>query len=652
MPKTIANTIYISPEGGGSGEFGMVNQSSPTWVLTFVRWNVRDTLRAPQTGLSSTLLGVRRPLVVENDCIQVTVNSNKGVLTPSMSATLVETDVNYSTLVAPGDFCLVNMLNWEIDARNLAIRANASNGGPINGPADGFKGIFKVQSVRKTITTDPESGIKRVLIRIDGYAFTEFNNMIYYNPYQNRDNQGTAKDSLLFMTNIHGDYKQLINDNNACQTIIKFLIQSFIGVGVSDRGQTSTSNGAVITANTHFYIPQMVGNFLGVTSAKAAKDVYNYIFGIQLYAGTGVAETNPAIVLNPTNLTTPNNRFYYTTIPCGGEVFLKAEYWNQTNAWSIINQYTNAPLNELYTCFRLSPPSTGYPQGKVMPTVVFRQIPFTTDFFGKADPFTLQANVTKFSSLPRWHISPSLVYSSDIGRDEAARINFVQYYVQPSASIGKPDAFIAAQTRSRNYVYDINDVQRSGLRPNVVSTNFEDLTLLKDEYVGRRWAYILGDALIGGHLKMNGTIECVGITYPIPVGDNLEFDDIVFHIEEVTHSCGIDPQNGTKSFRTTLRLSNGISVSNTNTGLQYAEMQFTNAYHDRLNDYNNTDIMPGVSEAQDIISRHGVVEVSGSTINHTDSPFAQPGQIIMPLTRTRHQKKSNTNNSGGNNNGL
>jgi hypothetical protein len=627
MAKTQAYTYFIGPVGSDISEDNLINQSSPTWVLTFIRWNVRDTLRAiaPNTGLSAALLAVRRPLVVENDCIGVTTNSNKGVLTPSMSATLVETDVNYSTAVAPGDFVFVNMLNWEQDARRVANTARSQNLAPINGVDDGFKGLYKVQSVRKTIVTDPSTGMKRVLIRIDGYAFTEFNNMIYYNPYLNRDNQGTDKDSLLFATNIHADYTKLINPatNPRCQDLIKFLIQSFIGVGISDQGSTFAA-GSPITANTQFYIPQQIGTLLGVTGAQSAKDVYNYLFGLQMYS----VNPNQSLQqgMNPFNISTVSNRFYYTTIACGGTCLLKAEYWNQTNAWSIINQYTNSPLNELYTCFRISP------SGRVMPTVVFRQIPFTTDFFGQADPFTVQTNVTKFSTVPRWKISTALISNSDIGRDEAARINFVQYYVQPPADLNKVDGFIAAQTATRNFVYDVNDVTRSGLRPNVITTNFEDLTIYKNVYVGRQWASIVGDALMGGHLKMNGTIECIGIVQPIAVGDNLEFDDVVYHIEEVTHVCSINPQNGVKTFRTNLKLSNGISVSTTSSGIEYPEMQFTNAYHDRLNDYNNDQILPGISEEQDIQGRHGNIAPTNAIVNTPDRPFAQPGQVIVPTT--------------------
>lgn len=626
MSTSKAFTKFIGANGTDASESNFVNQSSPSWVLTFVRWNVRDTLRAiPSTGLGTELVAVREPLVVENDCVQLSVIVSKSNLTHSMQATLLETDVNYATAIAPGDFVFVNMLNWDADARRIALIGRSKNIGQINKQNDGFKGVFKVQSVRKKLNTDA-NGIKRVLISVTGFAFTEFNNSIYFNPYLRRDNQGTDKDNLLFPTNLGSDYAQLINPktNPKCQDIIKLLIQSFIGVGVNDQGATSV-NGVLITANPHFYVPQQVGTFLGV-KATSAKDVYNYLFGIQQYAGSPNVSLSAGV--NPVNLLAPNSRFYYTDTACVGTTLLKAEYWNQQKAWAIINQYTNSPLNELYTCFRLSP------DGKVMPTVVFRQIPFSSEGFGTA-PFDTDATVTKFLSLPRWKISTGLITSTDLGRDEAARINFVQYYAQTPSDIGKPDSYISAQTASKNYVYDINDVTRSGLRPMVITTSFEDLTIANGLNIGKKCAYILGDSVIGEHLKLNGTIESVGITDPIAVGDNLEYDGTVYHIEEVNHTCSISSESGVKIFRTILRISHGVSISDTRTGVAYPEMLHTSGYQDRKANYNTgNQSLPGVSEDQGTSYRPTGPGPTLAEINKNDRPFAQPGQVIKPVKET------------------
>lgn len=622
-----AYTAFIGPTGSSKSEDNSVHQTSPAWVLTFVRWNVRDTLRAiKSTGGGEELLATREPLVVENDCVQLTVNVNKGTLTPSVNMVLVETDVNYSTAIHPGDFVFVNMLNWEKDARRIVNIARGSKTGPINKVHDGFKGIFKIQGVRKQISVDPGSGVTRVLYRIDGFAFTEFNNSIYYNPYLRTENQGTGKDDLLFASNLQADYKQLISPSNNpyCQDIIRFLIESFIGSGISDKGQTFSA-GSPITANTHFYIPSQIGVFLGVPEAKAAKDIYNYLFGVQQYGGSG--NITFASGFNPSNLEDPKGRFNYTSMRCPGQTLLRAEYWNQQKAWSIINQYTNSPLNELYTCFRVST------TGNVMPTVVFRQIPFNSDSFGKDSIFNQNVPVTKFSNIPRWKIHPALVFSADIGLDEAARVNFVQYYASPPSGVEKADAYMSVQTAAGNYVYDINDVVRSGLRPYIVTTSFQDLTIDKNKLESKGWAQVLGDCVIGGHLKLNGTLETVGIVEPIAVGDNLEFNATIYHIEEINHVCQINAQTGVKYFRTVFKLSNGVSTSTNEKGIVYSEMTHTQGYQDRADNFNKgNQILPGVSEEQDTSYRPKNPWPTKKQIDRKDAPFAQPGQkITAPL---------------------
>lgn len=598
MADNRAFTKKIDPVGSGAGEDNSVHQVSPAWVLTFVRWENRDTQRI----LTTPSTAVRDPLVVENDCLSVTVTSAKGTLTPSMSATLVMTDTNYETSIAPGDFVFVNMLNWDKDARDVANRARAKQA--INGPHDGFKGVFKVQGVRRVLTTDPNTGTKIVLFKIDGFAFTEFNNTIYFNPYLIDPNQD-PKNQLLFASFIGNNWQALVNDKGLTnvQDIIAVLIQSFIGTGITDQGRLE-KNGTVKSPNVHFFIPELVGSLLGVRGAKAAKDVFNYLFGVQRYAAGSASSL--ASGMNPSGLYEKFDRFFYTPVACDGSSLLKPEYWNQVKTWSILNQYTNSPLNELYTCFRISP------NGNVMPTVVFRQIPFTNEDYAG------DGAVTKFLNLPRWKINPALIMEQDIGRDESARVNFVQYFGR--STLGAQGADIAQQIAQINFVYDVNDVQRSGLRPYIVTTQFDDPTSVNKDYRSPRWARIVGDAVIGGHLKLNGTILAAGIIDPIAVGDNLEFDGIVYHIEQVAHTASISMQDGRRVFRTSISLSSGVSISSSDKGTRYAEMTYTNADDLRKNDYANNKILPGVSESQDVVYRPISVDQPATPSN----PFPQP----------------------------
>jgi hypothetical protein len=590
-----------------------VYQTSPAWVLTFVRWENRDTYRLTDKNFRQ----VRTPLVVENDCVQINTICKKGVLTPSVNAILRHTDVNYETAIAPGDFVFVNILNWESEARRVAEQARSSK--PINGPNDGFKGIFKIQGVRKIIQNDANTGTRSVLFKIDGFGFTEFNNTIYFNPYLL--NVGDTKNYLLFMSNLSTTWSNLINDKGYkhVQDILSILIQSFIGIGLDNKGRLNIPKQPVTVANTHFYMPAQIGQLLGLNGVKAAKDIYSCLFGIQKYAG-GTSQ-GLSSGMNPIDLKT-NNKFQYTPTPCQGESLLKPEFWNQVKAWSILNQYTNSPLNELYTCFRLSR------DNKVLPTIVFRQIPFTNEDF--VTKYGNKIPVTLFLTLPRWKVEPSTVLSVDIGRDEAARVNFVQYFGR--LGLDERGSGVSIETSKFNYVYDVNDVKRNGLRPYVVSTGFDPSTIKTTDYKSPVWAKILGDSLIGGHLKMNGTLVCKGIVEPIAVGDNLEFDNTVYHIEQITHSAMIYPDSGKKTFQTTVNLSNGIDITSDSTALRYSEMTYSDAYLSRENDFKNNEILPGISEAQDTAKSKSIVDRSpGGGIG-----FPQPG--VAP--KTKYTKKS------------
>ena len=593
MANTSAYTVSIGANTKNTDEAQAINQSSPAWVLTFVRWYIRDPLRTPNSAPNT----VKPTLVVENDCIQLTVADNKGVLTPSMSATLVQTDVNYETEVAPGDFVFVNILNWENDARGVADAARA--GKAINGPSDGFKGFYKVQSVRKMVSVDPQTGVKSVMFKIDGFAFTEFNNTIYFNP--NLINQKSIANQGLYIDDISKAWASFVSKAGKpyVQEVIAFLIQSFIGSGINPKA--TMVGGLLISPNTHFLVPLLVGQLLGISSSTpvlAAKDVYAYLFGIQKYASGSVQTLQNG--MNPSNINSTQTYpgFYYTGTPCQGNTILKPEYWNQVKAWSILNQYTNAPLNELFTCFRISP------NGSVMPTVVFRQIPFTSpDFvnqtFGVQDTTSRTILTTEFLTLPRWKIDSSFVFSADIGRDEAARINFVQYYAKSNYTDTGIET--SGETASGNYSFDKADIARSGLRPYVVQNQFDDLP---DRLVvaAKNWARVLADAVIGGHLRLNGTLNCIGIADPIAIGDNLEFDGVVYHLEQIAHTCSISHE-GIKLFRTTLSLSHGISINSSDQGLVFSLMTYGDAYLDRNHDYQNSQILPGVSESQDSVYR-------------------------------------------------
>lgn len=570
------------------------HQVSPGVVLTFLRWSNRDPLRYPSIDSRQT----RRPLVVENDCVQATITETKNGLNGSAAFTLLSGDINYRTAIAPGDFVFVNMLNWTestddtiVTVKGIAKRARALQ--PINRFGDGFKGLYKVQAVRKGLITEAD-GKKRLVFFIQAYSFTEYNNKMYFNPFLLT--AGDKSNDTLFVTRISDQWNKIVGRKSErnIQNILKLFVTAFLGEGISNEGKKI--KGILKSPNDLFYIPEEVGRLLNIKGAKKAADVYTYLMGIQKYNNTS-GKATPANGFNPT-LSKVTGRFLETASQIDGISVVKPEYWNQKQVWSIMRQYLNEVLNEMYTTHRVDH------LGNVMPTVVMRQKPFTTEHYSGP----LSRNSTRFFNLPRWKISPEIVMQDlNLGTDEAARINFVQIFGR--SIIINNSGNISDQIAKGNYVFDRKDIERNGLKPYIVTSNF-DFPENRDPKGSKapQWTSLIADMLIGGHLKESGTMPLVGIQDPITVGDNVEFDGIVYHIESVTHNFQNMP-NGPKSFRTNLTLTNGVDLRSNEQAPFYPEMQFTDAYTQKLDDYKFNKILPGFSDAQNIPGRDRGEEV-------------------------------------------
>jgi hypothetical protein len=635
----MSRTPYIKSINPNSGDS---HQASPGYCLTFVRWANRSTFNytTPENQ-------VRKSLVVINDAVSVTVSNTKASITPSMSATLLAGDINYSTAIHPGDFVFVNMVNWNTKVAQIDDNGKDYNGNslrnralaekPINYYNDGFKGIFKVQTVRRKLKTDPSTGMKTYFYEIQAFGFTEFNTVIYYDPQIYSQLQGNIKLFMQQFDAFFGNVKSK-KDILSVQDTMAILISALLGQG-KKKSNAKIPNDTV----THFKVPPSVGNLLGVKADYAA-DIYNYIFGVW---GSG-SSNDVSAGFNPNitqDSTLPSN-FYKTPTRLQGRKLIDAEYWNNVKIWSIITKYLNDVVNEAYTTFRVAPDSN-----RVMPTIIFRQKPFTSQHFRETRK--IKQNVTpatefkKFKvsrhlEMPRWKISPSLIYDIDLGKDEAARINFVQIYTRTVAANDARNR--ARQAGTKNYMFDIEDIGRSGLKPYLASANFDYPEKSGSKTTkGKEWADLVSDFLIDGHLREAGTISCQGIEEPISVGDNIELDDIVYHIEAVTHNMSVQPQTGRIQFRTNLTVSFGMHKNSDKTRPIYPEMERTDSFTNRKDDFNKGErILPGFSDEQNIGGRVKGVEVK-ETREASYTLNAKPKPEVTTATDGTTDEKDQTN---------
>lgn len=312
----------------------------------------------------------------------------------------------------------------------------------------------------------------------------------------------------------------------------------------------------------------------------------------------------------------PQDRHRYTTIPMLGTYLPSApQFSGQRTVWQIIDQYLNKTVNEMYTCMRANA------HGSIMPTLVVRQLPFsssqateeyepkaynsllarknkqierdnesrrkrrmkrksavsTTGGYTGADQTTSVATykektaaeddsdrqliemqkrkvqLTRMLEIPRWKIHPVLVKNYNVGRSDSMRFNFMK--IDADAGQGD-DKKVRTPAFIRNPPFaDHLDIMRNGFRPYFASVNCAPKDLIGAGPTD--WMYILSDIVFGQYLALSGSMEICGVQAPIVPGDNMEFDDAIFHIESVRHTFSIAP-GGQKTFTTSLSLSHGV----------------------------------------------------------------------------------------------
>jgi hypothetical protein len=139
---------------------------------------------------------------------------------------------------------------------------------------------------------------------------------------------------------------------------------------------------------------------------------------------------------------------------------------------------------------------------------------------------------------------------------------------------------------------------------------------------------------------MNGHIKCAGIEEPIAPGDNLELDDVVYHIETVTHMASCTP-DGKKRFETTLELSHGVDIRSDKRGIVYAEMDNIDIQDEIKKDYLRDGILPGISDTQFSYAREKNGDTPSAKRSMSKESFT-PAGLKKPLPSRKEEVSTST----------
>jgi hypothetical protein len=535
---------------------------SPYWAIAIVRFAQPLTFsrRKMFDGESSVsydsskeaLIKERSMIVLTDDVLQMQISHTKGNYISNLTATLMNGDLNYLTEIQPTDWVLAWVVNDKNKGEKLAERILKREA--CNKFDDGLKFIGRVQSIRKNLQQSAD-GHRTVRYNLQAAGFKEFDASIFYDPALAQDQQSLGE----FLTKQGIDLDDVFEGatTNAMgittTKILPVLMKIFVGEGLSGdianpgNAGVQIATGAVSTpeAPYSYAIPESVAKLLGKADKKkkvrSYADIVELLLGIQKYKG---GET-PSQIFAPDGDGGASN-FRILNKDLLGSFLPMPIAFSGKSLWAFMEEFKNPAVNEMYTCLRVNP------AGNVVPTVVVRQLPFSS-------PYAIQKSKLKLTGmleLPRWVGAPILISSLDIGKTDALHVNFVHVFGQAVADGGVD---LTLQLMGNAPLRDEQDIKRAGLRPWMQTVACTIADTLEEP---RKWMDIVTDFMVGQQYTLNGTCNMLGISAPICPGDNFEFDDTVFQIESVTHTCSVDQSR--KTFQTSLSLSHGIRAEGLN----------------------------------------------------------------------------------------
>lgn len=516
------------------------------------------------------------PLLLDKFTYNVQVSSNKSQHVGQASIQLFAKTYAILSKVTPGDWIFIWMHN---DTKvTEAIRAALEDGSlaistgdtltPLNTFESGLKFVGRVSSVRVNEQVSA-NGQPSSFASITASSFREFDSDIYFNPITSRIGNGNA---YLFLDRLESDVRSFYSEETvegasaspvrSIDETVQKLVDIFLGRGVPDKVQTPIEE-KLVSPNEAYLVPSEVGRVLGRSFSAGLiysyTDILTSIYGIQQYPGTPASYTTPAEYFTP--LLDPTKKLQ-NILKCaqslqGVQIYVPTP-WVGVPVWAALEPYLNKTINEAYTTLRVHPDNT------IQPTLVVRQIPFNSDGFCKDVP-----TATPFTSLPRWYLPSDYTVSSSLGTSEALRVNYVKVFNQP---IFSAIAEREQEEATTNAALDIDDIKRNGLVTYTPTLSMMKSSLAQAPGELQEFTNLVADRMIGGHLRLSGTVQSKGIHLPIAIGDNLYYKDYIMHIESLTHSFSVSP-DGQRTFDTTIQVSNGIPAVKVDGGVYLDAVQ-------------------------------------------------------------------------------
>lgn len=548
-------------------------QHTPHPVVAVVRWLSSSTYDfADPFGTRNKQIEKDNAQLAEATAKEVTIltpyltsgniMSSKSEFIHSMNLTCRDPQNRLIKEIYPGDWIIAFMTPDAETAKLVTGLLNATGSlVPLNDPKFGLKFVGKINSVVKSVSRNPSNGMKDRTLSISSSMFKELGSKVYYDPFYQRDDD---HDNLAFLARITGDIDKARSDLIEAiniDSLIPLLFSIFLGYGPSSV-DTEISKAKIgqnpRSWNSSYLLPKRIVDFMGAQQQglfPVYTDFLRYSGGIQHYS----AESYTPVNLNKENsklkIIDSGSFIERTSSPLVGQTNLHVEPFVNESIWNIVNAYLNYPINEMYTTLKMGP------EGLIHPYIIARQVPLNTPFAETTLDFDHKekAEITQFYELPRWVMPAKLVTALQVGRNDAQKANYVEMLFIPGDSEVFNDQSLSNQKAYFPAAVDVLSIKTDGLTTFLQRSPITASQVENNGTTAAAWTKILADRMMSSHLKYTGQIKCKGIYEPICIGDNLEFQGMLFHIESVQHSFMRDPE-GHITFDTSMNLTNGLKA--------------------------------------------------------------------------------------------
>lgn len=531
-------------------------------------WSYKDRLTHEKSNESS-VHEVHETVL--NTLSLVGINTNKSKSSPvgSFSFTLAPYK-NWVDFITPGSWCAIMMTNEGLPQMDKFTKKAVQSE---------LKFFGRITSVRGSVHVSPD-GARQTLYVCEGEDWgSVFNSVLYVDPAARNPSDGAVGTAIAML---YSELAKEVTEGKAKIPTTTINIKSLINLwgrqskfisGVKKAVSSiagSGLDGLVINPEAVFKIPKEAAEFLGGINTSIASHLLD-----EGGLTTGILDSY--------------DKYKDTQESVG--IIDPSSVFGSHPIWGVMKDNTNEIINELFCDLRWvdGEPKLGLYK-RVRPFIT-RPASLDTGVFGAPTAFNSaalelggeqqKAVSSKFENIRRVTIPRDDVISFDAGTNWRDKLNFVEILPDGSQFQYNGKSFnIETHAKALSQVHDRAAFGREGLKGASYTTRFYPINSDGDPSFlnPQAWARVLAQWYFNSHNYLNGTIEFVGQSEFIGVGDNIMVDASIFgpkpninskqlnsknpqnlllHVESLSHSFSVD-QSGSRHWTTTISYTRGV----------------------------------------------------------------------------------------------